>query len=95
MYFIVLLLLVEPAAQPCLLDCSSYSRRAQRKSTAEAKLFGKTAERSVCLLFYAPQFHSLKARKKSSGGFLVRCGLDQNNPARHQSTSEEKEHEQS
>jgi hypothetical protein len=39
MYFIVLLLLLEPAAQPLPLDRSSYSRRAQKKSTAEANYF--------------------------------------------------------
>src|SRR5947209_11998631 len=29
----------KPAAQPCALDRSSYSRRARKKSTAEAKYF--------------------------------------------------------
>jgi hypothetical protein len=29
----------EPVAQPCALDRSSYSRRAQKKSTAEANYF--------------------------------------------------------
>src|SRR5260370_6216568 len=53
----------EPAAQPCALDRSSYSRRARRKSTVEANYFWKNwgqterspisirrkiGERSVC-----------------------------------------------
>jgi carbonic anhydrase len=33
----------------------------------------------------SPQFHA-KSEKKSIGGFLVVCLVDQNNPARHQST---------
>jgi|HubBroStandDraft_4_1064222.scaffolds.fasta_scaffold499789_1 hypothetical protein len=39
MYFIVLLLRVKPAALPGALDRSSYSRRAQEKSTAEGNCF--------------------------------------------------------
>jgi hypothetical protein len=39
----------EPAAQPCALDRSSYSRRARRKSTAEANYF-------VSILRNVPQF---------------------------------------
>jgi len=39
MYYIVLLSWWEPAAQPCALDRSSYSRRVQKKSTAEANYF--------------------------------------------------------
>src|SRR5271166_6133433 len=45
MYFIILLRLVEPAAQSCALDRSTYSRRAQAKSTAEPNVYCNSLSR--------------------------------------------------
>jgi len=53
MYFIVLLRLVEPAAQLYALDRSSYSRRARKKSTAESnfswKNWGQTGRSPISI----------------------------------------------
>ena len=39
--YVIVLLLWEPAAQPCALDRSSYSRPVQKKSTAEVHVIRK------------------------------------------------------
>jgi hypothetical protein len=62
MYFIVVLPLVEPAAQLCALDRSSYSRRAQKKSTAEANYFYFNVEG---VLFTFPEECRIKPQERS------------------------------